>query len=272
MERGRALKRERHSGAALARHQPVPLYYQLETLLRKAIETGEYESGVTLPTEGELATRHGISRVTVRQALQRLEDDGLIVRQRGKRTIVAQGGRAKGRIERNLTNIRGFEEDMLRLGLNPRAEILEVETVTAQGSLIELLGVPRDVELLRVRRRGLSNSKPLWLESRYFPMDIGSALLASDELSAAAVMPLVEKHSGYSITDIEITLEAAVATERQAGLLGIPLASPIHRYEKRVIGSKSKVLLYMRAAFPAGYFRFTYSHHAQPGLALNTKR
>jgi GntR family transcriptional regulator len=247
------------------------LYYQLETLLRKAIETGEYEAGVTLPTESELATRHRISRVTVRQALQRLEDDGLILRHRGKRTIVAEGGRSNGRIDRNLTNVRGFEEDMLRLGLNPRAEILEVETVTAQGSLIQLMGVAPDVELLRVRRRGLSDNKPLWLESRYLPMDIGGALLASGELSAAAVMPLVEKYSGYSITDIEITLEAAVATERQSVLLCIPVASAVHRYEKRVMGSKEKVLLCMRAVFPAGSFRFTYRHHAESGLALKTK-
>lgn len=258
----------KRSPTLLARHQPVPLYYQLETLLRKAIESGEYASGAPLPSEFEIARRHGISRVTVRQALRRLEDDGLIIRQRGRGTFVAEGARRSGRVERNLGNVRGFEEDMHRLGLDPRAEILEVETVTAQGSLIDLLGVPRDTALLRVRRRGLSHGRPLWLESRYFPIDIGNVLLASEELSAAAVMPLVEKHSGYRITDIEIALDAAVATERQAHLLNIPLASPVHRYEKRVMGDGSRVLLYMRAVFPAGYFRFIYRHHAGPELAL----
>jgi DNA-binding GntR family transcriptional regulator len=99
-------------------------------------------------------------------------------------------------------------------------------------------------------------------------MYIGSALLTGDSLSAAAMMPLVEKHSGYKITDIEITLEAAVASERQAELLAIPVASPVHRYEKRVMGGKNQVLLYMRAVFPAGSFRFTYHHHAEPELAL----
>jgi GntR family transcriptional regulator len=256
--------------AVLARREPVPLYYQLETLLRKAIESGEYGPQSPVPTEAELSRLHGVSRVTVRQALQRLEDDGLILRSRGRRTTVVEG-RREGRIERNLTNARGFEEDMLRLGLNPRAEILETETITAQGTLIELLGVEKDAELLRVRRRGLSDDRPLWLESRYFPVDIGKALLASGELASAAMMPLIERHSGYSITDIEIALEAAVANERQARLLEIGLGSPIHHYEKRVFGNGGRVLLFMRAVFPAGAFRFTYRYHAPP-LRLNSKK
>lgn len=255
----------------LSRRQPVPLYYQLEMLLRKSIEVGTFDVGTPLPGEKELARTHGISRVTVRQALQRLEDDGLIVRQRGKGTFVAPDFKPENRIERNIGDVRGFEEDLLRLGLEPHAEVLGVETIVADQFFADLMCVDVGELLVRVRRRGYSGSTPLWLESRTFPLDIGEALVESNELSAAAMMPVVERSSGHKITDIEVSIEAATAAESQAKLLSIPKDSPMHRYEKRVLGGGSRVLLYMRAAFPARYFKFTFKYRSNPTIALEAR-
>jgi DNA-binding GntR family transcriptional regulator len=66
----------------------IPLYYQLENLLREKIVSGELEPGDKLPTELELIEQYGVSRITVRQALQALADEGLIERKQGRGTVV----------------------------------------------------------------------------------------------------------------------------------------------------------------------------------------
>ena len=69
---------------ALSTGDPVPLYYQLELQLRRAVTSGAFGEAGRLPTELELSRTYGVSRITVRGALERLEEDGLIVRQRGR--------------------------------------------------------------------------------------------------------------------------------------------------------------------------------------------
>ena len=92
----------------LRRDEPTPLYYQLEMLLRRAIEMGEFPEG-RLPTEEALAKHHGVSRLTVRGALRRLEEDGLILRQRARGTFVCQETRRS-----NFSGIRIVMVDRLQ--------------------------------------------------------------------------------------------------------------------------------------------------------------
>lgn len=90
---------------------PVPLYQQLKSVLKDDIERGVYKSGDRLPSEPDLIREYGISRITVRQALDDLEVEGLIVRRHGKGTYVAER-----QIEQELVRLTDFVEDMQRAG------------------------------------------------------------------------------------------------------------------------------------------------------------
>src|SRR3712207_9202739 len=90
MRRGRASGRNAPNGDALDRSSFVPLYYQLQEVLKERIESGTWAPGDALPSEPELARRYGVSRVVVRQALAILEDDRQIVRIQGRGTFVAE--------------------------------------------------------------------------------------------------------------------------------------------------------------------------------------
>ena len=93
----------------IRRDQPVPLYYQIEVALRRAIESGELPVG-RLPTEQELVDRYRVSRMTVRSALRRLEEDGLIELHRGRGMFVRPD--ATGKIVRHPEHVLGFEDDL----------------------------------------------------------------------------------------------------------------------------------------------------------------
>ncbi len=94
---------------------PVPLYHQLKLLLQQDIAQGVYQPSGRLPSEPELIRKFGVSRITVRQALDELEAEGMVVRRHGKGTYVAEP-----RIEQELLRLTDFVEDMQQADCIPR--------------------------------------------------------------------------------------------------------------------------------------------------------
>ncbi|MCA9858887.1 MAG: GntR family transcriptional regulator, partial [Thermomicrobiales bacterium] len=99
---------------------PVPRYYQLMEFIRERIRTGEWMPGTPIPSERELSERHGISRMTVRQSITELVNEGLLYREQGKGTYV---GRPK--IPQQLISLTGFTEDIQAREQRPGARLLE---------------------------------------------------------------------------------------------------------------------------------------------------
>ncbi len=146
----------------ISRSSKIPLYHQLYEELRSQILNGELEPGDMLPTESELLDQYGISRNTVRQALDMLVNDGLIVRERGRGTFVAQP-----KIEQGLTRIISFTEDMRRRGLKPGTRVLQRRLVPAPEHIAETLGVPVGEELAHLERLRLADGAPMSIEKSY---------------------------------------------------------------------------------------------------------
>jgi DNA-binding GntR family transcriptional regulator len=204
---------------------PVPLYYQLELQLRDAIESGRYRPGDRLPTESELQRTYGVSRVTVRTALHRLEEDGLISTQRGRGTFVTSQADAT-KIERNPARLLAFAEDLARQGGPPRVEVLAVERCPAPQRMAALLDVAEGTEVTRVRRVGSVGDAPLWVESRYFHPAVADALTESD-LGSASVTALLEAVTGRHVGRSRLRITAGAATRDQAKHLALEPGEPV---------------------------------------------
>jgi len=105
----------------MLKDKALPLYYQIETILRRKILSGEFESGTYLPSESALRKEFDVSRITIRQALSLLEQDGLIIRRRGKGTLIPE----------NLETMRaprltGSIEDLITMSSQTETKVLEV--------------------------------------------------------------------------------------------------------------------------------------------------
>ena len=204
---------------------PLTLYYQVEQRLRERIFSGQYKPGSSLPSENSLTSEFGVSRITIRRALNHLEEDGLILRRQGVKTIVSPHIPYQPRKRHPSWDFRGLEDELRQQGLHPNATLLESVEGEAPSFIAELLAVPADSLVVRIRRLGKLEETPIWLESRYFPEEIGLKVNKED-LSHKSILTILTS-IGVDIGEVEMHLEAAAATERQAKLLKINPGDPL---------------------------------------------
>lgn len=140
-----------------------PLYRQLQNNLRDAVAHSGSMPNTPLPTEREIAERLGISRVTVRKAVEGLVEDGLLVRRQGAGTFVAD------RIVKNTTGISSFTEDVQARGLVPSSKWIGVRRAQASGDEALALGLGPGTVVFRIHRIRMANDEPLAVEYSTIP-------------------------------------------------------------------------------------------------------
>jgi DNA-binding GntR family transcriptional regulator len=145
------------------RSSPTPLYYQLAQAIEGAISGGSLPAGSRLENEVLLAQRYGLSRPTVRRAVQELVDKGLLVRKRGVGTQVIQPH------VRRSVELTSLYDDLARAGEAPTTEVLALDRVPAAADVAEELDVPVGEEVVVVRRLRRSHGEPLALLTNHLP-------------------------------------------------------------------------------------------------------
>lgn len=144
---------------------PVPLHFQVEELLRKLIELPEYKNGGFLPKEVELAKRLGISRNTIRQATNKLEYEGLLIRKKGVGTKVAINT-----VTTSLDSWHSFTQEMSEKGIEFVNFQIETRWEKADAKLAAFMQVPEGTEVLCLSRlRGLEEGPFVYFESYFHP-------------------------------------------------------------------------------------------------------
>lgn len=209
---------------ALDKNLPVPLYHQLQAVLKAEIESGKFKPDEQLPTETMLAERFGVSKITVRQALQELADLGYIRREQGRGTFVARRKFDEG--PRELTS---FTEEMRRHDLEASSGILEQRIVNCEGRVCEVLGLPPHSLVFVLKRLRLASGKPMSVQIAHIP----AAFVPGLELDANTSLydTLQTRYHLYPARARE-TYIAAAADQDSSELLGIPAGSPVFSVER----------------------------------------
>jgi len=147
----------------LDRSGPIPLYYQIAQRIEKAILNGNLQAGARLENEVSLAERLGLSRPTVRRAIQDLVDKGLLVRRRGIGTQVVHGQVTRG------VELTSLYEDLSRSGQKPSTKILEYKTVKADSKVAEKLGIEIGSDVLYLRRLRFADNVAVSIMENWLP-------------------------------------------------------------------------------------------------------
>ena len=142
------------------------LYLKLSDALAEQIMDGTLAEGTLLPSERELCQNHGISRTTVRQALQDLSRKGYIKAIHGKGTVVV-----RPQIRQELRSIYSFDEDMRQLGKHPETKIMDFVKIVPTGTIASMMRLPAGESVYRIMRLRLANNEPMLLETNYLPCD-----------------------------------------------------------------------------------------------------
>jgi GntR family transcriptional regulator len=189
---------------------PVPLYHQLKQVLQSDMEQGIYKPGERLPSEPELVREYGVSRITVRQALDELEAEGRVVRRHGKGTYVAEP-----RIEQELVRLTDFVEDMQQAGQNPSSRVLAFEHEPAGPAIAKALNISSGTEVVRVDRLRLANEHPIAYDTTWLPLRFG-ALLAGMDLTQETIYHILETRYAIPVSFGAFYISAAEAASQQA--------------------------------------------------------
>jgi GntR family transcriptional regulator len=200
---------------------PIPLYHQLAQTLRREIEQGTYIAGEKLPSEPELTRLYGVSRITVRQALDKLESEGLVIRHHGKGTYVAEQ-----RIEQELIRLTDFVEDMQCAGLTASSRLIAFVHEPASALVAKALNLPHGAEVIRIDRLRLAEERPIAYDSTWLPLRFG-LLLQGLDLTHETIYHILEERYGIPVVSGIFHITAANASTPQASCLEVPVGAAL---------------------------------------------
>src|ERR1700752_4731985 len=189
------------------------LYARIETVLVGEITDGDFKVGDQLPTEDSLIARFGVSRITIRRAIQNLVSRGLVEIRRGKGTFVAAP-----KITQNLAELSGFVEDMHALGRKPTARVISKEIAVADATVASQLALTKGERVVRIRRVLLGDGIPLSFDETFLPLEIGRKIITNN-LKTEPIFSLLERKYDVPLIEAEYKLDAGGAeTEVPAAL------------------------------------------------------
>ncbi len=192
---------------ALDRGSPVPLYYQLAQQLESAIEHGALAPGNLLGNEVDLSVRLGLSRPTVRQAIQSLVEKGLLVRRRGVGTQVVHS-----QVKRGL-ELSSLYDDLEAAGQGPTTHVVRNERVPATADVAAALGIAEGTEVTVLERLRCTHAQPVAILCNYLPaslLDLDTARLESTGLYR------MMRAAGITLHSARQTIGARCATAEEA--------------------------------------------------------
>jgi len=234
----------------MLRDKAIPLYYQLETILRKKITAGDFSPEVPLPSEDALAVKYEVSRITVRQALSSLEQDGLVIRQRGKGTFVSENT-----ITLELPRFSGSIEDLILMGKRTETKVIESSWIDPPDIIRERLRI-KDGQVLRIEKIRHIEGDPFSHVFNYLPPELGSNL-PMDLVKSKPMLMILEDELGVRANEAEQTVEATIADAADAFLLDIRVGDPLLKAERTVYDVKGNPVEYVSVVYRADKYAFT---------------
>jgi GntR family transcriptional regulator len=228
----------------------TPLYAQVEAVLAADIAGNRLAAGSQLPTENDLIERFGVSRPTVRRAVQNLVSRGLVEIHRGKGTYVT-----RPKITQELTALSGFVEDMQVLGRHPTARLLDRQLVAADRTVAHQLALPAGSLVMRIRRVRLADGGPVSFDETYLPREVGEKVITND-LEVQPIFSLLEAKYDMPLVEAEYRLEAVAAAPVVAEALGVETGSPLFLIERTSYRAGNQPVDYEQLYYRGDMVRF----------------
>ena len=237
---------------SIDRGSPVPYYLQLKEALTEGIQQGDWGPGDLIPSESELGNSYGVSRTVVRQALNEMTHEGLVVRQKGKGTFVTQPKISSRSLVQSL---EGFYGDMAQRGVPVLTQVLEQSLEPADPDVaanLELEAMAPIVKLVRLR---FVEEEPIVLVESHLPYEMCRDVIKAD-LERGSLYAFLEEECGLTIGRGWRRIEAIAADEAAAGRLAVDIGSPLIRLKSVSYTPEGTPLEYFDALFRGDRSRF----------------
>ena len=207
---------------SIDRNSYIPFYIQVVDALSDHIENNKILPGEKLPGEVELCSIFDVSRTVIRQSLQVLENKGVIYREKGRGTFVAQPKISEGLFQ----ELTGFYQDMIAKGHRPRSIVLKQERVNVGPKVAAYLNLEPGDDVIQIDRVRYVDQEPVVLVTTFIPYHLCPELLNVD-LTERSLYGYLEDEHGLFISRGKRFLEAVVAKQQEADLLDVEVGAPL---------------------------------------------
>jgi GntR family transcriptional regulator len=237
--------------ASIDKKSSEQLYLQIRRLILRAIQEGELSPLAQMPSIAELSQTTGVSRMTVRHALEALVNEGWLYTVPGKGTFVSQ----KPTVEQNLQNLMGWTDEIRAQGYHPSTRIVSTGIVHAEEQVVNALQIARTSLVYRFVRVRLAEAFPLALESAHIPVERFPGL---DEYirQGLSLYHALDEHFGVQPVRASQVMEAGAADRITAELLRVPNSAPVLLTERITYAADDTPIEFVQAKHRSGLVRF----------------
>lgn len=229
------------------RASPVPLYFQVAQQIQTAIMSGQLPAGTRLDNEIQLADRLKLSRPTVRQAIQYLVDQGLLVRKRGVGTQVVHS-----QVRRTI-ELSSLYDDLAATGQEPSTTVLDLSKVAASEDVAHALKVDVGTTVVKLHRLRSARGEPLALMTNYLPENL--VALDSGQLEGNGLYQLL-REAGIQLRVAHQAIGARSATAAEAAALGDRRGVTLLTMTRIAYDDEGRAIEYATHAYRASRYSF----------------
>ena len=212
----------------------------LSDWIRTQIEKEIFRPDEKIPSESKLGEKFGVSRITVRRALQTIEHEGLIYRVQGVGSFVSGD-----RVHQGLVRLTSFVEDMQLASIEASSSVIHFAEEQVPAGVAPDLELEPDEIVFRLDRLRLGNGDPVAFDRTWLPRRFGS-LLSEHDLASETIYSILESHYGIPVVEGRYQITAVVATAELAKLLQIDVGSPLLLIERVSLGEKARPVYIQR--------------------------
>ncbi|MFD2923268.1 phosphonate metabolism transcriptional regulator PhnF [Halobacillus naozhouensis] len=231
------------------KQSPLPIYYQIEEDIKQRIADDDYRSGDMIPSERELSETYDVSRMTVRQAVTNMVNEGVLFREKGRGTFVADQ-----KIEQPLQGMTSFTEDMRSRGMEASSRLLQFERVAAPFDVLRKLQLHEEAEVYKIERIRYADQRPMAIETTFIPAAMFPGL--DERVVQGSLYDYIEKSKQKRIGKASQMIEATIADEQQSSLLEVPAASAILHIERNSSLTDGTPFEVVKSSYRADRYKF----------------
>ncbi len=234
----------------------TPIYKVIETDIKAKINQGELKSGDLVPSENELKDQYNVSRMTVRQALNNLVNEGYLYRHKGKGTFISQR-----KIEKNIHGVRSFTEEMTATGRKVLNKIISFENIEASIEIADKLFLNPKDEIIYIERVRYGNDIPVLFEQLYIPAKLFKSITKENLLGS--FYHYIEHELGMQISYCIQSIEAISADSKVSVALEVNKNVPTLLIVRNTFLSNGRPFEYVKSYYRADQYKFV--QHAIKG-------
>ncbi|KRN77407.1 GntR family transcriptional regulator [Weissella minor] len=227
----------------------APVYIKIHDEIREAIDAGRWKPGDKIPAERELAEQFDVSRMTLRQAIMLLVDEGVLDRRVGSGTFVSEP-----KVQEQLNGVVSFTEMMAASGKTATSKTVSYHLSSASTSEQKRLNLDAGQQVLRMERVRYGDGEPIAYEVASIPAELVEGL-QRETLSNSLYKTLLEER-GLRVSHAQQTVTAAAVTERVADLLQIKRNDPVLVLRQITFDQKQEPFEYVRTQYVGSRFEF----------------